>query len=283
MRSAISKISSRSWLITSTAAPRAARSISAWRMVAAAPASTPQVGWLTTSTPGSRSDLAADDEFLQIAARERAGLRVGAALAHVEGLGDRGRDRAAPRRGRRSRALATPPVAWRDSTTFSRQRHARRGAVAEALLRHEGGTRRRRASMPSPADAAPSMRIAPASLGARPRPTSPRRTRPGRCRPRRRSPTISPPRTSREMSLQRDRHASSSGAGETRFEHRSARGRAPAAGAARTAATSRADHHARELRGASPGAGRSRPPPCRARSMVARWHSRFTSSSRCEM
>ena len=88
MRSAISKISSRSWLITSTAEPRAARSISAWRMVAAAPASTPQVGWLTTSTPGSAVDFAADDEFLQIAAGKRARFRIARALAHVERLGD---------------------------------------------------------------------------------------------------------------------------------------------------------------------------------------------------
>ena len=52
--SQIEKISSRSWLITSTAEPRAANSISARRITEAAPASTPQVGWLTTSTPGSR-------------------------------------------------------------------------------------------------------------------------------------------------------------------------------------------------------------------------------------
>jgi len=53
-RSAISYNSSRSWLITSTAAPRAARSMIAWRIAAAAPASTPQVGWLTISRRGSR-------------------------------------------------------------------------------------------------------------------------------------------------------------------------------------------------------------------------------------
>ena len=38
--------------MTTMAEPDAARSTSAWWMAAAAPASTPQVGWLTTSTLG---------------------------------------------------------------------------------------------------------------------------------------------------------------------------------------------------------------------------------------
>ncbi len=51
-RSVSMSSSSRSWEMTSTAAPLAASVISAWWMAAAAPASTPQVGCETTSTPG---------------------------------------------------------------------------------------------------------------------------------------------------------------------------------------------------------------------------------------
>src|SRR5690606_35936696 len=55
MRSDTSYNSSRSWLITSTAEPARARSMSACRIRAAAPASTPQVGWFTMITDGWRS------------------------------------------------------------------------------------------------------------------------------------------------------------------------------------------------------------------------------------
>ena len=107
-------------------------------MRAAAAASTPQVGWLTTSTPGSGQDLPADDELLQVAARERAGGGVGAGLAHVEGLDDRGRaaPRAAPRRSRPRRASARGGVARQHGVL--RQAHLGRRRVAVALLRHEG-------------------------------------------------------------------------------------------------------------------------------------------------
>ncbi len=76
------------WLMTSTAEPERARSISAWRMVAAAPASTPQVGWQTTKTPGLRSNSRPTTKFLQVAAGQRPGIWIGGALAHVESLGD---------------------------------------------------------------------------------------------------------------------------------------------------------------------------------------------------
>ncbi len=39
--------------MTTSAEPRAARSTSAWWIAAAAPASTPQVGWETTRTSGT--------------------------------------------------------------------------------------------------------------------------------------------------------------------------------------------------------------------------------------
>ena len=50
--SEIARSSSRSWLTTTIAEPRAARSTRLWWMAAAAPASTPQVGCETTSTSG---------------------------------------------------------------------------------------------------------------------------------------------------------------------------------------------------------------------------------------
>ena len=74
--------------MTSTAEPLRASSISAWRMRAAAPASTPQVGWLTTITRRAAVELAADDEFLQVAARKRRGFGIARALAHVHLLDD---------------------------------------------------------------------------------------------------------------------------------------------------------------------------------------------------
>ncbi len=53
IRSVMASSSSRSWLITSTAQPAAARSKIALWIVAAAPASTPQVGCAATSTAGA--------------------------------------------------------------------------------------------------------------------------------------------------------------------------------------------------------------------------------------
>ena len=52
-------------------------------MAAAAAASTPQVGWLITITSGRLRQFAPDDEFLQIAARQRPGGNVAAGGAHV--------------------------------------------------------------------------------------------------------------------------------------------------------------------------------------------------------
>ena len=78
--------SSRSWETTTMAAPFRARSNRAWWMAAAAPASTPQVGWATTSTSGCLEDFAADDVFLEIAARQAAGGAVGPARLDAEFL-----------------------------------------------------------------------------------------------------------------------------------------------------------------------------------------------------
>ena len=80
-RSQISKSSSSSSDTISTATPARLRSTSVWRMKAAAPTSTPQVGCDTTQQLRLERDLAADDEFLQVAAGQA--LRLG---AHAIGL-----------------------------------------------------------------------------------------------------------------------------------------------------------------------------------------------------
>ena len=87
MRSAISASSSRSWLITSTAAPAAARSISAWR-IDGGRTGIDAPGRLADDQHGRLAqDLAADDEFLQVAAGKAGGFRIALGLAHVKGLG----------------------------------------------------------------------------------------------------------------------------------------------------------------------------------------------------
>ena len=85
---------------------------------------------------GLAQDLAADDELLQVAAGEAraSGSR---RRAHVERLGDAVDRSRASRRGRRSRGdQAARRVAGEQRILG--ERHARHGAVAEALLGHEG-------------------------------------------------------------------------------------------------------------------------------------------------
>jgi len=78
--SEISNSSSRSWLMTSTAEPLRASSMSAWRMCAAAPASTPQVGWLTTMTLGLRSSSRPTMNFCRLPPDNAAASGSGALL-----------------------------------------------------------------------------------------------------------------------------------------------------------------------------------------------------------
>ncbi len=125
--------------MTRTAEPDRARSISAWRMVVAAPASTPQVGWQTTSTPGRRSNSRPTTNFCRLPPGERARFRVRAALAHIEHLGDAADDAARAREiddAAAHEAFARGVAGQHDIVG---ERHARHGAVAEALLRYEGG------------------------------------------------------------------------------------------------------------------------------------------------
>ena len=107
-------------------------------MTAAAPASTPQVGWLTTSTPGSRKISRPTMNFCRLppdrltASGSRLALRTSKALG---GPVD-GRQR---RRPVDEAALHHAAGGVAGEQRVFRQFHARRGAVAEPLLRHESG------------------------------------------------------------------------------------------------------------------------------------------------
>ena len=86
---------------------------------------------------GLAQDFAADDEFLQIAAGEAHGFGIALGLAHVESLGgavDVGSVAGLLMKPR----LTMPLAAWPVSSAFSDKLHARRGAVAEPFLGHEG-------------------------------------------------------------------------------------------------------------------------------------------------
>ena len=136
----------------------AARSISAWRMVAAAPASTPQVGWLTTSTPGSRRISRPTMNFCKLpperltASGSRLALRTSKVLvvrstcASVAGLSMKP-------------VLTMPLAAWPVSNAFSDS--FMRGAVPWPS--RSSGTKaapmRRRSVTPSRPAALPSMTI----------------------------------------------------------------------------------------------------------------------------
>ena len=136
---------------------------------AAAPASTPQVGWLTTSTAGLAVDLAADDEFLQVAAGQRARLRIGLALAHVEGLDHPVADRrgAAPRSMTPDCAPARRRAEWRVSTTFSDRRKAGTAPWPSRSSGTKAAPSLRRAVTPRRPQGAPSIAM---RLAARRRP-----------------------------------------------------------------------------------------------------------------
>ena len=140
MRSAISKISSRSWLITSTAAPASARSDSTWRINAAAPASTPQVGWLITSTRGSRSSSRPTTNFCRLPpdSADAAGFAWLARTSNrsvtraAGGAGVGAVDEAGAHHARVGGVARKQRVLG--------QHEAGHRAMAEPLLRHEGGS-----------------------------------------------------------------------------------------------------------------------------------------------
>ncbi len=135
------KISSRSCEITTTAAPAAASATSALWIAAAAPASTPHVGWLTTSRAGSCSTSRPTTNFCRLPPESErasaAGPLVRTSKSRMMSLANRVVlrlvDDAEARQG-----LAH--VARQQGVL--RQAHARHGGVAVALLRHETGAER---------------------------------------------------------------------------------------------------------------------------------------------
>ena len=220
--------------------------------------------------------------FCRLPPGQRAGLRVGLALAHVEGLGDASAALARPRRESTSpcRTSAAGRVA-RTGRTFSRQASCA-GAAAWPLplLRHEG-----RAAPAPRVDAVAADRRA---VDARRR----RRVRRGALAR----------HGGEEFGLAVAGHARDAddlAAADRKRDVASARCRA-ARGCGSDRSIEREAHRAEPVRGrgAAPPRPRCRPSgcarrahallariagrrrPCRARRMVARWHSRFTSSSR---
>ena len=242
MRSAISNSSSRSWLITSTALPCVARSTSAWRISARRAGIDAPGRLVDDEQPRLADDLAADDEFLQVAAGELARRRIALGHAHVEGLDDVARE--PPGRVERDEARrASPPGGRVGEQGVLAQAMGRRGRVAEALLRHEGG-----AEPPAGIDAEmpqawPAMRIASGrGRGARPR--APRRARSGRCRQRPRCRRSRPHATASSMSLSA---LPCRVAGRGRGRDPQHLGRATGAPCATSPTSTRADHQGGDL------------------------------------
>ena len=134
-RSAISNSSSSSSLTMSSAQPASRSFSSSPRISAAAPTSTPQVGWRDDQQLRVRVDLAADDELLQVAARQALRRRAGAAGLDVEALDQLGGEQIAPPLVLIQPEALTASV--RVSKRVLRQRHHRHRAAAQALLRHE--------------------------------------------------------------------------------------------------------------------------------------------------
>ena len=165
MRSAISKISSRSWLMTRTAAPPRAMSTSTCRMSAAAPASTPQVGWLITRTAGSRSSSRPTTNFWRFPPEsEPAG-----GSSRLVRTSNRSMTRPATARvaGRSMNPTRTrsPSDAWRVSSTLS---ESAKPGTALWPIRSSGtnaAPSRRRAVTPRVPQRSPAIAIAP-GIGA---------------------------------------------------------------------------------------------------------------------
>ena len=186
IRSQISNSSSSSSEITRTAVPALRRSISAWRMNAAAPTSTPHVGCDDDQHFRPQQDLAPDDEFLQVAAGQRPRLARRAAALDVVLLDARARRTRAPRRDRSGRALehrrAASPSAARCSAsdirgTAPRPSRSSGTKPRPRLRRRPGGSR--------PASV-PQMRTDDVLGDRRSRPTARTAARAGRCPTRRR-------------------------------------------------------------------------------------------------
>ena len=165
-RSETSISSSRSWLMTMTR-----RALG--RQVHAAPAgsapppaaSTPQVGWLTTSTSGRCRISRPMTNFCRLPPDSARAARARAGRAHVERLDDPLGKVARGAASAGSRGASGPRAPTPVSSAFSVRRHVRRGGVAEPFL---GGGEQ----------AQPAARAGPSVADVAARRAGPRRARP---------------------------------------------------------------------------------------------------------
>ena len=250
---------------------------------AAAPASTPQVGWLTTSTPGLRIISRPTTNFCRLPPESAARLAGRACpcarrrpwlIAAATFAAPPSRPTPALTSARRSHGAV--------STTFSRQREvgtraAGRAAPPARRRRRAGGARRCRRGRPA-------RRRCRIASGARPA-RSPDMASKSSDWPLPATPamaTISPPRTvERDVARARCRCGPSARATSSRSASRTG---AVGVGAARAhLARIGADHQAREARGRSRCADRRSRPPCRGAgwSRAGRGASPLRAGARC--
>ena len=285
MRSEISNSSSRSWLMTSTAEPLRASSISAWRM---------SRGSTRIDAPGRLVDHQHASacgqisrptmNFCRLPPDSAAASGSALALAHVHGLDDAlppprraSRDRScrAPNEVRRSRGATEAgsrdsfmrgAAPWPSRSSGTKAAPSMRRAVmpstptgilaamriaSAVLLQHFAGDGLEELALAVAGDAGDADDLAGADDESMFRSGTPMQRRPA-------------------CERQRDR-------AQPRAALR------PSAGACmRPTATSSADHHARQRRRGLLR-GSQWPTTLPWRSTVARWHMRFTSSRRCEM
>ena len=254
-------------------------STSAWRTRAAAPASTPHVGWWTTTTRGSRSSSRPTTNFCRFPPESA----LASGFSRLVRTSKRELTRAATVRA--SRRLTKPPLTiarslvCRVRSTFSES--AKPGAAL--CPSRSSGTKaapsRRRAVTPSRPQGVPAMPTAPGA-GAR---RSPERASNSSDCPFPATPAIattSPARTSSDN----DRRATPNGpsAGRVRSATASITGPSPACASVLTVWTSAPTiSRAREAAVSAWGSTSAATRP--SRRMVASWQSCFTSSSRWEM
>ena len=249
MRSQISKISSRSWLITSTAAPRRADRSAPDGSPRPRRHRRPRSAGSTTSTPGSLQDFAADDEFLQLPPERLRASRVAPALAHVEVAAiDRGRECAAPLRvDEAARAPCRRRMGGQQRILGKRHaRRPRRGRAAPpARRRRRGGAARGIRDAPTARRRSDRVGASPRALAGKRR----ERARSGRCRRRRRCRGSRRRARSSEISIESTCRMRSSGA-QRQVARRPAAARRRARPRRRaTSRSSAADHHARQRAG----------------------------------
>ena len=264
--------------MASTAAPLRASAASARRISVAAPTSTPQVGWLTASTPGWRSSSRPTTNFWRLPPES--------ALASGSPSGARTSKRSTMRRARpRARERCRrPPVAssWsvpcRVRTAFSERRMPGTAAWPSRSSGMKAAPRRLRLRGPIRPQARPSISTAASSeAGVSPESAANSSSCPLPATPA--TPTISPPHTSSEMSSSEMPKGVSASSERPRTASRTGPAAAGWPSCLPTPSTSAPTiSRARSAMLAVFGSGRPTTRPCR--STVALWQSWRTSSSR---